>query len=242
MAFQPIVNLRTRSVFAFEALVRGLAQEPAAAVMAQLNQENLYAFDQACRVRSIELASRLGLVATGAMLSINFIPSAVYRPEACIRSTVQAATRLNFPLDRVMFEITEGEKIRDHAHLSAIIGEYKRRGFLTAIDDFGAGYAGLNLLAQFQPDILKIDMELTRNIHERRASRAIVAAILSVCRELGIRPIAEGIETREELRALEDLGMELFQGYLFARPGFEALPVATYPEHASRKEADSLRE
>lgn len=242
MAFQPIVNTRTRSVFAFEALVRGLAQEPAAAVMAQLNQENLYAFDQACRVRAIELASRLGLVATGGRLSINFMPSAVYRPEACIQSTIRAAHRVGFPTANLIFEVTESERVRDEAHLQSIFVEYKRRGFLTAIDDFGAGYAGLNLLAKFQPDILKIDMELTRNIHERHASRTIVAAILSVCRELGIRPIAEGIEKREELRTLEDFGVELFQGYLFARPEFEALPAAVLPEPASGAPADSLRE
>ena len=232
MAFQPIVNLAERRIYAFEALARGLRNEPAGQVMAQLDAENLYSFDQACRVKAIELASRLGMQATGARLSINFMPSAVYRPEACIQSTIRAAQRFQFPTKNLIFEVTESERIRDEEHLQNIFLEYKRRGFLTAIDDFGAGYAGLNLLAKFQPDILKIDMELTRSIHERHASRAIVAAILSVCRELGIQPIAEGIETREELRTLEDMGVELFQGYLFARPEFEALPTAAFPELA----------
>lgn len=175
------------------------------------------------------MASDLRLTDQEACLSINFIPNAVDWPEASIQSTVEAATRRNLPLQRLIFEVTEAEEIRDHGHLNDILREYKRRGFATAIDDFGAGYAGLNLLAKFQPDILKIDMELTRDIDKLHVSRTIVAAILTVCRDLDIVAIAEGVETLGELRALEDLGVELFQGYLFARPQFEALPPVVFP-------------
>lgn len=230
MAFQPIVNARERTVFAYESLVRGVDQQSAASVMSQLDDTNLYTFDQACRVKSIEWASRLKVNETPARLSINFIPNAVYRPEACIQTTIEAATRTGFPLDRLVFEVTEGEKIRDHAHLNNILQDYKRRGFATAIDDFGAGFAGLNLLASFQPDILKIDMELTRDIDSRPVSRTIVAAVLTVCRDLGIRPIAEGIETVAEFTVLQGMGIELFQGYLFARPQLETLPIPVFPE------------
>jgi len=229
MAFQPIVNASNRTVFAYEALARGANQHSAASVLSQLDETNLYAFDQACRVKSIESASRLNLAATQARLSINFNPNAVYRPEACIQTTMQAAARTGFPLDRFIFEVTEGEKIRDHAHLNDILQDYRKRGFATAIDDFGAGYAGLNLLAKFQPDILKIDMELTRNIDSRPVSRTIVSAVLMVCREIGIQPIAEGIETPAELNVLTDMGIELFQGYLFAKPELEALPIPVFP-------------
>lgn len=230
MAFQPIVNVSDRSVFAYESLVRGVGQQSAVSVMSQLNATNLYSFDQACRVKSIELATQLRLADGPARLSINFIPNAVYRPEACIQTTVQAAARTGFPLDRLIFEVTEAEKIRDHAHLNEILRDYRKRGFSTAIDDFGAGYAGLNLLAKFQPDILKIDMELTRDIDSRPVSRTIISAVLMVCREVGIRPIAEGIETAAELKVLQDMGIELFQGHLFARPELEALPVPVFPD------------
>lgn len=222
MAFQPIVDLSARAVFGYEALVRGVNGEGAGVVLGQVTDVNRYAFDQACRVKAIDLAARLGLEG---MLSINFLPNAVYRAETCIRATLEAAREHRFPADRIMFEVTEGERITDHAHLKNILATYQRLGFTTAIDDFGAGYSGLNLLAEFQPDVIKLDMALTRNIDKDRVRRAIVFAILTACTELGIRVVAEGIETREECLTLADEGVTLFQGYFFARPEYEKLPV-----------------
>ena len=224
MAFQPIIDFDARSIYAYEALVRGLKGEPACTVLDLADDSNRYALDQGCRVKAIEMASGLGMAATGASLSINFYPNAVYNPATCIQKTLDAASLHNFPLDRLIFEVTEGERVRDQAHLNSIIREYRSRGFRVAIDDFGAGYAGLSLLANFQPDILKIDHELTREVHTRLASRVIIRAILEACHALGVQVIAEGVETLDELLALRDLGMRYFQGYYFARPGFEHLP------------------
>jgi EAL domain-containing protein (putative c-di-GMP-specific phosphodiesterase class I) len=221
MAFQPIVDLVSRNVFGYEALVRGKGGEGAGAVLGMVDDDNRYSFDQTCRVTAIDLASRLGL---SGMLSINFLPNAVYRPETCIRATLEAATEMNFPRERLMFEVTESERVIDQAHLQSIFVEYRKQGFTTAIDDFGAGHSGLNLLADFQPDIVKLDMALTRGVDGDRVRRAIVSGIVRLCDELGIRVIAEGIETPSECLALQDEGIELFQGYLFAKPGFEQLP------------------
>ncbi|MDE2356781.1 MAG: EAL domain-containing protein [Alphaproteobacteria bacterium] len=229
MAFQPIVDLNTRTVFAYEALVRGPQGEGAGPVLAQVDDTNRYNFDQSCRVKAIELAARLKLPATGAFLSINFLPGAVYQPRNCIRATLAAAERTGFPTDKLIFEVTEGEQVKDKAHLKTIIAEYRRQGFKTAIDDFGAGYAGLNLLSEFQPDIIKIDMELTRAIHTNAIRRSIVSAVLGVCAELKLTVIAEGVETPEEMTCLRDLGIHLQQGYFFARPAYEALPEAVFP-------------
>ncbi|MBW4026798.1 MAG: EAL domain-containing protein [Acidobacteria bacterium] len=224
MAFQPIVDFEAGKLFAYEALVRGVNGESAFSVLSQANDENRYALDQQCRVKAIELGASLSLPDTGAYLSINFYPNAVYEPAACLRKTLETASRVGFPLDRLIFEVTEGEKVRDHEHLNHILREYRAQGFKTAIDDFGAGYAGLNLLAKFQPDILKIDAELTREIDKRPVSQTIVRAIQQVSEALNIQTIAEGIETPAELSALRDLGLRYFQGYHFARPGFESLP------------------
>lgn len=224
MAFQPIVDLRTRTLFAYEALVRGPGQESAASILALINDQNRYRFDQACRTRAIELASRLRLQdIPGCKLSINFLPNAVYRPETCIRATLEAAQQFDFPLDRLMFEVTEVEQIEDPSHLKRIFDEYSKRGFTTAIDDFGAGYSGLNLLASFQPQIIKLDMALTRDIHNDTVRQAIVAGIIQVAVRLNIEVIAEGIETTDERDVLTGLGVRYMQGYLFARPGFECL-------------------
>lgn len=230
MAFQPIVDLTTRTLFAYEALVRGPAQESAASVLAMVNDQNRYRFDQACRIRAIELASRLRLQdIAGCKLSINFLPNAVYRPETCIRATLEAAQQFDFPLDRLMFEVTEVEQIDDPSHLKRIFEEYSKRGFTTAIDDFGAGYSGLNLLASFQPQIIKLDMALTRNIHRDVVRQAIVAGIIQVAARLNIEVIAEGIEITGERDVLVGLGVRYMQGYLFARPGFECLVQPEFP-------------
>ena len=118
-----------------------------------------------------------------------------------------------------MFEVTEGEQVTNGAHLKSIFNEYRRQGLITAIDDFGAGYAGLNMLAQFQPHVLKIDMELIRNIDQDPVRQAIVCGIALVCQRLSIDIVAEGIETVAESAYLRSTGIRYQQGYLFARPG-----------------------
>lgn len=219
-AYQPIVDLRDRSVFAHEALVRGVNGEGALSVLNQVNDQNRYRFDQLCRIKAIKGAARLGM---NSHLSINFMPNAVYRPELCIRSTLEAAREHDFPLDRLIFETLENEHVDNYRHLTQILREYREFGFKTAIDDFGAGYSGLALLADFQPDLLKLDMGLIRDIHRDRARQVIVRAIVTMCMELGITVIAEGIEQAEERDFLADCGIYLMQGYWFAKPAFKAL-------------------
>ena len=221
MAFQPICDLQNRRVFAHEALVRGPQGEPAGSLLQQVDADNLYAFDQACRVKAVEWGARLNLPG---LLSINFMPNAVYQAETCIRATLEAAARFGFPLERIIFEVTEQEQVLDIEHLLQILYAYRKQGFKTAIDDFGSGYAGLNLLADFQPDLLKLDMELIRGIDQDSVRQVLVDGTLQMCRRLGVDVIAEGVETREELAVLKDMGIQLFQGYLLARPGFESLP------------------
>jgi EAL domain-containing protein (putative c-di-GMP-specific phosphodiesterase class I) len=226
MAFQPIMDIETGQPFAYEALVRGLNGEGAGAILAQVNDSNRYRFDQSCRVKAIELAAQLGLHRIpDCHLSINFLPNAIYRPETCIRSTLEACDRFGFPKERLMFEVAEGERVDSFSHLINIFSFYRRSGFFTAIDDFGAGYSGLNLLAEFQPHVIKIDMELVRGIDQSQPRVAIVAAIVQMAVQLGITVVAEGIENAAERDALHRLGIRYQQGYFFARPVVGALPL-----------------
>ena len=218
-AYQPIVDIETGIVFAHEALVRGPKGEGALSVLEQVNEDNRYRFDQACRVKAIETAARLDM---HSKLSINFMPNAIYRPELCIRTTLEAAKAHHFPVERIIFETIEGERVNDGKWLAEILREYQRIGFLTAIDDFGAGFAGLNLLADFQPDIIKLDMDLIRNVDQRPARQAIVRGVVRIAEELGITIIAEGIETVGEFDCLKEMGVRLIQGYLLSKPLFEA--------------------
>ncbi len=159
-----------------------------------------------------------------ALLSINFLPNAVYQPAACLRKTFEAAQAAEFPVERLMFEVTEDEPTRDAGHLRSIFTEYKRHSMITAIDDFGAGHSGLNMLADFQPDVVKLDMALVRNIHLDRVRQSIVRSIVSLCADLGMAVIAEGVETLPEAMVMREAGIHLLQGYLFARPAVEQLP------------------
>lgn len=228
MAFQPIADLRQGTIFAYEALLRGADGAGAGAILAQVTDENRYAFDQRCRVTAIEWATRLKLASTEAFLSINFLPNAVYNPDACIRLTLETARRTGFPVDRIMFEFTEAERI-DTAHLLNILTTYRELGFMTAIDDFGAGFAGLDLLSRFQPDVVKLDMELIRDIDRDPVKRAIVHHMAELLRELDVLVVCEGVETAGECAALRDLGIDLVQGYLLARPMVETLPQPAWP-------------
>ncbi len=228
MAFQPIVDIARRTVFAHEALVRGKGGEGAGVVLDQVSATNRYAFDQLCRKTAIELASGLNLADDGASLSINFLPNAVYEPKACIRVTLAAAMQTGFPISRIIFEFTESEAIETN-HLLNILRSYRAMGFRTAIDDFGAGYAGLGLLTKFQPDIVKLDMDLIRGIDRDPIKQVVVRRTLEMLTDLGIQPLCEGIETLGEYDMLRDLGVNLMQGYLFAKPELAALAPVSWP-------------
>ena len=147
---------------------------------------------------------------------------------------------LNFPISMAFQPIVDLQRRQIFAHEALVRGSlgesagilqaYRKQGFMTAIDDFGAGYAGLNLLADFQPDLIKLDMQLIRNIDQDSVRQILVEATLQMCRKLNIRVIAEGIESLAELRTLQAMGVELFQGYLLARPAFESLPEIHLPD------------
>lgn len=233
MAFQPIINCSNETIYGYEALVRGINNESAYSVISRVNDKNRYLFDQLCRVKAISLASKLNITS---MLSINFLPNAIYAPERCIRTTFEAAKQYDFPTERIMFEFTEVEKMDDTEHVKRIVDYYQSLGFKTAVDDFGSGYSGLNLLADFQTDIIKLDMALIRNIDSNKVRQSIVNNCLTMFNELNITALAEGIETYEEYAWLRDVGIELMQGYYFAKPSFESLPSINHEQYT---QADS---
>jgi EAL domain-containing protein (putative c-di-GMP-specific phosphodiesterase class I) len=224
MAFQPIVDTDTGRPFAYEALIRGPDGAGAASILSQVTESSRYAFDQAIRVKAIESALAAGLMDGDARLSINFLPNAVYSPVACIQLTLKTANAVGLPIDRLIFEFTENEEMGSPDHVASIIDTYKQIGFSVAIDDFGAGHSGLDMFARFVPDEIKLDMELVRGIDGDARRRAIVRAVVGMCRELDTLLIAEGIETAAEAATLRDLGVRYHQGYWYARPALERLP------------------
>jgi EAL domain-containing protein (putative c-di-GMP-specific phosphodiesterase class I) len=234
MAFQPIVDLSTASITAHEALVRGPNGESAASILSQVTPRLLYRFDQACRIRAIELASRLGMRES---LSINFLPNAVYEPEACIQATLATSEKVGWPTDKLVFEVTESERVQDQRHLQNIIQAYRSMGFVTALDDFGNGFANLDLLAELHPDRLKIDRALVMSCDRNTRRQAILKALVALAKEIGVELIAEGVETQAEAVWLGRAGIHLQQGYFHARPSLEKLATGLEPGLAALQQA-----
>lgn len=220
MAFQPVIDWQFKCIAAYEALVRGPNGEGAGWVFQHVNDSNKYYFDQACRVKAIETAARLGC---DTFLNINFLPNAVYNPETCIKATIEAADLYGFDLTKLVFEVTEGEQIPDKQHLNRIFRSYAKRGFQTAIDDYGAGYATLDWLIELKPHILKLDMQLIRNIDQDPAKQRIVEQTIAQCELQGTTVWAEGVESQQEMEYLTSAGIRFLQGYYFAKPQLEAL-------------------
>jgi EAL domain-containing protein (putative c-di-GMP-specific phosphodiesterase class I) len=130
-----------------------------------------------------------------------------------------AAAPLSQVATRVVLEVTERASLDHVSDVRACVANLRRIGFSIAVDDLGAGYAGLSTFAQLEPEVVKIDMSLVRDIHNHPTKRKLVGSMVSLCGDLGMRLVVEGVESVEERAALHQLGCDLMQGFLFARPG-----------------------
>lgn len=229
-AFQPILDLDRDRVFAYEALLRGAAGESAGEVLSRYRGEQLHRFDRDARREAVRLAAQLGLHEG---LSLNFIPQTLDTLPDAISSTIDAAVDCGLSAGQLIFEVTEQAMIEEPRRLAEYANRYRPQGVRFAIDDFGAGFAGLNLLAEFQPDIVKIDMQLVRHIDSKGPRQAIARALIQVCAELGLDVVAEGVESEAEQRWFARRGVCLYQGYWIARPALGRLvrPRLTASSH-----------
>ena len=225
-AFQPIVDINAQSVFAYEALIRGKEGQAAHTILTKVPEADFFEFDQRARNTAIRMAADLGLKCK---INLNISPASLQTDDRFLSRTVTTARNHNLSLNQIVIEITETECIDKPDEFINRINRFRAEGIRVAIDDFGAGYSGLNLIANFQPDIVKLDMQLIRGIEGDGPRQAIVRAISQLCDDLGIEIVAEGIETQAELKWLRSIDIEFFQGYLFARPGFQCLPQAAFP-------------
>ncbi|MBN9517232.1 EAL domain-containing protein [bacterium] len=201
MAFQPIADLELRTTFACEALLRGDGGAGAYEVLDRIPRSERCAFDEACWDTAFALTTELDLRTA---LSLNVHPSTFAR--GGLRNVLLAARHFAFPPDRLILELTEDEWVSDVDLIQASREEARAAGVRVALDDLGAGFAGLNLLADLQPDLVKLDRGLVRGIDSSRPRRAIVKGVLAACRDSGVEVIAEGVEGVGELSAVWDLG------------------------------------
>ncbi len=239
IAYQPIVDVDHGTIYAYEALARGPLGEGADWVFAGVVADDRAGLDHRLRVRAMEVALQLGL---RGLLSVNLFPDSEGCPSVAIQRTLAAADALGFPYEQLMFEITEWTRVLRPARLREFIALYRDFGFKTALDDFGRGHSGLQLLSEFRPDIIKLDQEFSRLAPQDSRARTMIRHLLVTARDLGCTVIAEGVERADEAELLQDLGIPLQQGYWFARPAIEGLPdVVWAPRSASHVLHDQSR-
>ena len=231
--YQPIVSLHPGDadvVVGYEALLRATGPQgpvfPDELFAAAHQAGWLHALDRIGRTSAIRGAA--GWL-DDKLLFVNFVPTTIYRPEVCLQTTTQAAADAGIRLDRLVFEVTEGEHVADVDHLSNVFDYYRRRGAMVAIDDLGSGYSSLNRLVRLRPDVVKLDKEIVQAL-PGRLSTAVVAAVVTIAHSYGGRVVAECIETQEQADAARELAVDLGQGWYFGRPEehatSESRPVA----------------
>ncbi|MGB3199686.1 MAG: EAL domain-containing protein [Nodosilinea sp.] len=239
--FQPIVSIQdTSQIYGYESLLRGLDEQgnlimPGSIFELATEAGLLPQLDRVARLSTIAQASQHQLKER---IFINFTPTALYDPVACLRSTVEAIDKAGISHDQVVFEVVESDQAKDLDHLRTVLNYYREAGFAVALDDLGSGYSGLNLLHQLRPDFVKLDMELIRNVHLDPYKAFITEKLLEIAQKLTIQTVAEGIECLEELTWLQERGADFAQGYLIAKPS--AVPAKTTPYFAPRAVAVDL--
>ena len=227
--FHPIVDAATGECFAQEALIRArdprteqvIGAGPIIQACEKLNLE--HQLDQRARQSAIRGAAELNLQSK---IFINFLPNTIYDPEVCLRTTMEAAATCNVPLDRLVFEVVETEHIPDMPRLRHILEYYRERGVGTAVDDMGAGFTSLEYLTALRPDYVKMDRDVVVEAEHRPKTRDQFQQIVHAAKSLGIRVIAEGIETTGQMRLCAEMGVDYLQGFLFARPACPPQPVS----------------
>ena len=220
--FQPVFSHPTMQIWGYECLMRAVDDAGKIINPTQIikwaRQENLlFMLDRICRETHIKNAALVD-VPLHCNFLINFLPSVIYDPNVCLTTTLAAAEKYGLHSKRVIFEVIETETIKDHDHLRGIIDYYRDYGFRIALDDLGAGHAGLTLLGDLSPDLIKIDRQLISKSVESTIHRTICESIVSIARQEKKMVLAEGVETHEEWQLFQSMGVDLYQGYLFGKP------------------------
>lgn len=221
--YQPIVDVDEK-IFAYEMLARfqnedGSMIYPNEIFPAAKTRGRLYALDRVCRMTAVRYAA----VLKGEKAFINFIPTSIYSPEFCLRSTIALSEQLGVNPKSLVFEVVETEKVDDLDHLKKILAYYKEKGFDYALDDVGEGYSTIEMLADLKPKYMKLDMQYVQNVATDKEKQRVAEKFLKKAIEIGSAPLAEGIETREDFDWLKQLGYQLFQGYYFGKPAASPL-------------------
>ena len=223
--FQPIVDMKTNSIYGYETLIRGVKADGKLMYPNELFEKSKkndlnFKLDRLCRESSLKTAATKKVTQK---VFINFIPTAIYDPEFCLASTEKWAKQLEFDPSQIVFEVVETELVQDQKHLRRILEFYRNKGYKIALDDVGEGYSSLNMLIELRPDIIKIDRNIIESIDKNELKQSVYKALYNLAKEHNIIVLAEGVETLYELQMLQSIGVDLVQGYYFAKPTAEPI-------------------
>ena len=228
-AYQPIVSLVDRSVVAHEALLRGVVDGREVG-----GGDLFFVAEQAGWLHRLDRIGRESAI-TGAEpwlgdhdLYVNFHPASIYRPQVCLGSTQRVVEESGIAPDRLVFEVVESHAIADRGHLVTVLEHFRSLGWKVALDDVGAGWSSLSLLAAVRPDVVKLDKRLVQELPDDGA-RTVLRAVTDRAHQLGAVVVAEGVETERLAEEVTALGADLGQGWLFGRP-VRPQPPAEEPE------------
>lgn len=230
-AYQPIVDLRSSRVSGYEALIRGKNGQSPADLFRGMSGGTLHMFDLRSKAWAIAVSSKLQPYGN---LSINLLPQSLFVLTDAAEALMESVRERGLVPEQITVEVTEEEVITSPDLFFRAIEKLRAFGFKISIDDFGAGYAGLSLLVDFQPDTLKIDRRIVQGIDANGPRQAIVRAIVDFCYCLGIGVVAEGVETPEEMKWLTAAGVDKIQGFLLAKPMVMGLPPVLWPRNGEK--------
>lgn len=227
--FQPIINLGKGSIFAYEALCRTIGPNPFSNIEEIFHQAKICGMmlelDMRCRENGILQSAAQGLQEREALLFLNICPASLLHPDHSFGATGLLAKQYGFSRHDIVLEITEQDAVSNYQLFKKAVDHYRSEGFRIAIDDFGAGYGGLKMLSVLEPDFVKIDRHFFRDPQKSSINYTLIDSIATACHRIGIDVIAEGIENADDLRVCREIGIDLIQGYLIARPSAELLSI-----------------
>lgn len=225
--YQPIVQLTCGAIIGYEALSRGpegsALESPLALIQIAEGCEMSWELDWAFRSLAIERAADLP---PEQLLFINVDPKIIYDKDHAVGMTREILEQTDISPDNIVFEITERSAIEDYEGFNKILSNYLEQGFKIAIDDAGAGFSGMNRIIETRPQFIKLDMNIIRDVDKDSFKQAIVKSFVQLGQNTNIKLIAEGIETRGELKELIRLGVYAGQGYYLQKPSPKLLNLA----------------
>lgn len=227
-AFQPIVDPLRREIVSYEATLRGPGGGSPMGYFSQLSRTTIYEADLKSKKLAFALAGKMGI--GDKTLSITLLPMTLVMVPNAVDFLLEEITANGLVPEQVVVAITENGVITREDKFTAAMKQLKASGMRLAIDDFGAGSAGLLLLTQCQPDKIMIDRNIICDVHTSGPRQAVVQAIIRFCSSLEVSVIATGVEKEEEWMWLDAAGICNFQGDLFASPRFNGVPAVAWPE------------